>query len=130
MTNNQAEILAVHVQKATRHSEKDHESLLKDFFSAENFIKRLKLHMAYLCKSRTKQQMTLSLYYASLRPQERQLNLIDYVPTTGNKEPRYDSAPAEEVLLIYDDKRSENAEAKLAALVKKMRKKHMVERKN
>lgn len=79
--------------------------------------------MTYLCKSRTKQQMTLSLYYASLRPQERQLNLIDYVPTTGNKEPRYDSATAEGVLLIYDDKRSENAEAKLAALVKKMLKK-------
>lgn len=130
MTNNQAEILACHTQKNRQHSEKDHELLLKDFFSPESFIKRLKLHMMYICKSRTKAQMTLSLYYASLRPLERQLNLIDYQPTTGNKEKRFDGLPAEELLLIYDEIRSERAEAWLAAMYKQLRKRNMVTRKN
>jgi hypothetical protein len=94
MTNNPDEILKVPNQSGRVNIDKNQEAMVREFFSPENFIKRLKLHMSQICKSKTKQATTLSLYFAQLRPLERQLNLIDYQPVEENAEKRYNKLPA------------------------------------
>ena len=54
--------------------------MIIDFFKPENFLKRLRLHRDYICKSKTKKQQILKLYYVEIPQRERQINLIDYSP--------------------------------------------------
>lgn len=42
---------------------RQHDKLIHEFFSAAGFLKRLKLHMLHICKSKTKQQTSPTLYY-------------------------------------------------------------------
>ena len=76
-------------------------TIIKEFYSAEGFIKRLQLHMTQICKSKTKRETTLSLYYAQLREIDKQVNLLEYLPSDNNTEPLYNKKPAKEVLAIH-----------------------------
>jgi hypothetical protein len=76
-------------------------NFLKTFFGPEGFIKRLQLHMMHICKSKTKQQTTLSLYFAQLRESDKQLNMLEYVPTEGNAEAQFDKKSARKVLAVH-----------------------------
>ena len=82
---------------------RENEQLIRDFYSAEGFVKRLQLHMMFICKSKTKQQTSLSLYFAQLRQQDKTLNLIDYQPCEGNKDAAYDKKKPEEVLNYWTE---------------------------
>lgn len=89
------------------------QKLIHDFFSAPEFLKRLELHVKYICKSKTKQQTTMTLYFAGLRQNERQLYLIDYQKCDGNLDKLYDGKSAEEVIVKYMEdikKKLEDAE--------------------
>jgi hypothetical protein len=55
-----------------------------DFFKPENFIKRVFFHQQYVCVSKTKKKMLISLYYHEITKMDRLLNLIDYVPIKKN----------------------------------------------
>ena len=52
--------------------------MIAEFFSPIEFLKRLELHRDYICKSKTKKQQALKLYYVEIPQKERQINLIDY----------------------------------------------------
>jgi hypothetical protein len=65
------------------------------------FIKRLKLHIAHVCKSKTKQQTSLSLYYLQIRTDHRVLNLLDYQPSKFNPDSQYDGKKDVEVISLY-----------------------------
>ena len=54
--------------------------MINEFFSEAEFLKRLNLHREYICKSKTKKQQALKLYYVEMQQRERQMNLIDFVP--------------------------------------------------
>lgn len=58
-------------------SESQAKTLIADFFKAENFLKRLRLHREHICKSKTKKMQILKLYYIEIPQRDRQINLID-----------------------------------------------------
>ena len=62
-------------------------NLIIDFFKPENFLKRLRLHREHICKSKTKKQQILKLYYVEIPQRERQINLIDYSPADKQSPP-------------------------------------------
>jgi len=53
--------------------------MIIDFFSEAEFLKRLNLHREHICKSKTKKQQDLKLYYVENLQRDRQINLIDFV---------------------------------------------------
>jgi hypothetical protein len=54
MTNNPDEIIKTSSNNGKANIDRQHEAMVREFFSPQNFIKRLKLHMAHICKSKTK----------------------------------------------------------------------------
>ena len=50
---------------------------IADFFSDKEFLVRLNLHREHICKSKTKKQQALKLYFVEIQAQEKQINLID-----------------------------------------------------
>ena len=55
-------------------------SMIRDFFKADKFLLRLNLHREHICKSKTKKQQILKLYYVEIPQRERLINLIDFTP--------------------------------------------------
>ena len=55
-------------------------NMIRDFFTAEKFLLRLNLHREHICKSKTKKQQILKLYYVEIPQRERLMNLIDFTP--------------------------------------------------
>ena len=97
--------------------------MIHDFFSAQEFLKRLELHVKYICKSKTKQQTTLTLYFAGLRQNERQLYLIDYQKCDSNVEKLYNGESAEEVIVKYiEDTKKKLEDAEKAKIDNKQKK--------
>lgn len=86
MVNDSYVVTQVYLEPANRPqfsypaSENQAKNLISDFFKPENFLKRLRLHREYICKSKTKKQQLLQLYYIEIPPRERQVNLIDCTP--------------------------------------------------
>ena len=58
--------------------------MIAEFFQPAEFLKRLELHRQYICKSKTKKQQALKLYYVEIPQKERQINLIDFIPDQKN----------------------------------------------
>ena len=56
------------------------QALFNEFFSEDAFLKRLELHREHVCQSKTKRQSSLEQYLVEMKPRERDLNLIEYVP--------------------------------------------------
>ena len=52
--------------------------MITEFFQPSEFLKRLELHRKYICKSKTKKQQALKLYFVEIPQAERQINLIDF----------------------------------------------------
>ena len=52
--------------------------MITEFFQPSEFLKRLELHRQYICKSKTKKQQALKLYFVEIPQAERQINLIDF----------------------------------------------------
>ena len=63
------------------------ETMIFEFFSAPEFMKRLLLHREHICKSKTKKESALKLYYIEIPQADRQLNLIDFVPAHKGRDP-------------------------------------------
>lgn len=45
--------------------------MIIDFFSEAEFLKRLQLHREHVCKSKTKKQQDIKLYYVEILQRER-----------------------------------------------------------
>ena len=58
--------------------ERTAQQMILDFFSEAEFLKRLQLHRNHICKSKTKKQQDIKLYYVEILQRERQINLIDF----------------------------------------------------
>ena len=58
--------------------------MITEFFQPAEFLKRLELHRQHICKSKTKRQQALKLYYVEIPQRERQINLIDFMPDQKN----------------------------------------------
>ena len=58
--------------------------MITEFFQPAEFLKRLELHRQHICKSKTKKQQALKLYYVEIPQKERQINLIDFIPDQKN----------------------------------------------
>ena len=58
--------------------------IINEFFQPAEFLKRLELHREHICKSKTKKQQALKLYYIEIPQKERQIHLIDFVPDQKN----------------------------------------------
>lgn len=50
--------------------------MIKNFFTDENFVKRVELHQMNINSSKTKKKIPLTLYYMEISPNQRLLNLI------------------------------------------------------
>ena len=59
--------------------ERTAQQMILDFFSEAEFLKRLQLHRNHICKSKTKKQQYIKLYYVEILQRESQINLIDFV---------------------------------------------------
>ena len=51
---------------------------MADFFSQENFVKRLCLHKFFITKSKIVKKSTLTQYYNSLNSTEKGRNFLDW----------------------------------------------------
>lgn len=90
MVNDPAEIKAIFssnsAQLCQSNDRNSYLTMITEFFAPSEFLKRLELHRLFVCKSKTKKQTDLKLYYKQIPQRERLLNLINFVPANKVKQ--------------------------------------------